>query len=70
MDVTSWSLGTEPDTLTFSCFRRGRHVVVGADLNTILTLAERCYVMEKGQIVDQIGPGDVSQDSVRRHLLL
>jgi hypothetical protein len=41
VDVTSWSLGAEPDTLTFSCFRRGRHVVVGADLNTILTLAAK-----------------------------
>jgi urea transport system ATP-binding protein len=45
-------------------------VFVEQNLDTILTLAERCYVMEKGQIVAEIGPGDVTQDNVRRHLLL
>jgi urea transport system ATP-binding protein len=45
-------------------------VFVEQNLDTILTLAERCYVMEKGQIAAQIGPGDVTQDNVRRHLLL
>lgn len=45
-------------------------VFVEQNLDTILSLAERCYVMEKGQVVDQIGPGAVSQESVRHHLLL
>jgi urea transport system ATP-binding protein len=45
-------------------------IFVEQNLDTILTLAERCYVMEKGQVVAQIGPGDVTQDNVRRHLLL
>jgi branched-chain amino acid transport system ATP-binding protein len=43
---------------------------VEQNLDTILTLAERCYVMEKGQIAAQIRPGEVSRESVRRHLLL
>ena len=45
-------------------------MVVEQNLDTILTLAERCYVMEKGQVVAQIPAGAVSQESVRRHLLL
>ncbi|WP_428484250.1 ABC transporter ATP-binding protein [Rhodopila sp.] len=43
---------------------------VEQNLDTILTLAERCYVMEKGQVVAQIPMGEVSQESVRQHLLL
>ena len=43
---------------------------VEQNLDTILSIAERGYVMEKGQIVAEIAPGDVSQESVRRHLLL
>lgn len=43
---------------------------VEQNLETILTLAERCYVMEKGQVVAQISAGEVSQHNVRRHLLL
>lgn len=43
---------------------------VEQNLDTILTLAERCYVMEKGLMVAQIPVGEVSQESVRRHLLL
>ena len=43
---------------------------VEQNLDTIMTLAERCYVMGKGQIVAQIRQGEVSQESVRRHLLL
>ncbi|HET6324064.1 MAG TPA: hypothetical protein VFG04_05145, partial [Planctomycetaceae bacterium] len=39
VDVTSWSIGAEPDKLTFSYFLRGRHLVVGVDLNSILSLA-------------------------------
>ncbi len=43
---------------------------VEQNLDTILTMAERLYVMEKGRVVAQLEPGGVSQDSVRRHLLL
>jgi len=45
-------------------------VFVEQNLDTILTLAERCYVMEKGRVVAEIGRGGVSQESVRQHLLL
>ena len=45
-------------------------VLVEQNLDTILTLAGRCYVMEKGRVVAEIGHGGVSQDSVRQHLLL
>jgi branched-chain amino acid transport system ATP-binding protein len=43
---------------------------VEQNLDTILTMAERAYVMEKGHVVARLEPGDVSQESVRRHLLL
>ena len=43
---------------------------VEQNLDTILTLAERGYVMEKGHVVAQLERGDVSQENVRRHLLL
>ncbi len=43
---------------------------VEQNLDTILTLAERGYVMEKGHVVAQLKRGDVSQENIRRHLLL
>lgn len=43
---------------------------VEQNLDTILTMAERGYVMEKGHVVAQLDRGGVSQESVRRHLLL
>lgn len=43
---------------------------VEQNLDTILTMAERGYVMEKGHVVAQLGAGDVSQENVRRHLLI
>ncbi len=43
---------------------------VEQNLDTILTMAERGYVMEKGHVVAELERGDVSQQSVRRHLLL
>jgi urea transport system ATP-binding protein len=45
-------------------------VFVEQNLDTILALAERCYVMEKGQVVATIAQGGVSRESVRGHLLL
>lgn len=43
---------------------------VEQNLDTILTMAERAYVMEKGHVVARLERGEVSQESVRRHLLL
>jgi urea transport system ATP-binding protein len=45
-------------------------VLVEQNLDTILALAERCLVMEKGQIIAEIPAGHVTQDSVRQHLLI
>jgi urea transport system ATP-binding protein len=43
---------------------------VEQNLDTILAISERCYVMEKGRIVANIGPGMVTAESVRSHLLI
>jgi len=43
---------------------------VEQNLDTILAISERCYVMEKGRIVANIGPGTVTAESVRSHLLI
>lgn len=43
---------------------------VEQNLDTILAIGDRCYVMEKGQIVASIEPGMVSAESVRSHLLI
>jgi urea transport system ATP-binding protein len=45
-------------------------VFVEQNLDTILALAERCLVMEKGRIIAEIPRGQVTQDSVRQHLLI
>ena len=45
-------------------------VFVEQNLDTILAIAERCLVMEKGQVIAEIPAGEVTQDSVRRHLLI
>ena len=45
-------------------------VFVEQNLDTILAISERCYVMEKGRVVSAIGQGEVSADSVRQHLLI
>ena len=45
-------------------------LIVEQNLDTILEVSERCYVMEKGRIVAQIPNGEVSADEVRRHLLI
>jgi urea transport system ATP-binding protein len=41
---------------------------VEQNLDTILAISERCYVMEKGRIVAEIGQGSVTAEVVRRHL--
>ena len=43
---------------------------VEQNLDTILAISERCYVMEKGRIVAGIEPGKVSAESVRSHLMI
>jgi len=45
-------------------------VFVEQNLDTILAISERCYVMEKGRIVSSIGPGEVTAENVRQHLLI
>jgi urea transport system ATP-binding protein len=43
---------------------------VEQNLETILALSDRSYVMEKGRIVADIAPGQVTASAVRRHLML
>jgi branched-chain amino acid transport system ATP-binding protein len=43
---------------------------VEQNLDTILAISERCYVMEKGRIVAGIEPGMVTAESVRSYLLI
>jgi branched-chain amino acid transport system ATP-binding protein len=45
-------------------------VLVEQNLDTILAVSERCYVMEKGRIIAAIGAGEVNAETVRRHLLI
>jgi urea transport system ATP-binding protein len=45
-------------------------LLVEQNMDTIVALAERCYVMEKGQTMAEIPSGEVSTESVRRHLML
>ncbi|WP_428492483.1 ABC transporter ATP-binding protein [Rhodopila sp.] len=45
-------------------------VFVEQNLETILTLADRCCVMEKGRVVAAIPQGEVTSERVRQHLLL
>lgn len=41
---------------------------VEQNLDTILAVSERCYVMEKGRIMAEIPPGQVTAETVRGHL--
>jgi urea transport system ATP-binding protein len=43
---------------------------VEQNLDTILALAERCYVMEKGRTVASIAATQVNAENVREHLLI
>ena len=43
---------------------------VEQNLDTILAISERCYVMEKGRIVAGIERGRVSAENVRSHLMI
>lgn len=43
---------------------------VEQNLDTILDMAERCYVMDKGRVVAELPRGEVTESGVRRQLML
>jgi urea transport system ATP-binding protein len=45
-------------------------IFVEQNLDTILAIAERCYIMEKGTITQSLAGSDVNEDNVRAQLLL
>jgi branched-chain amino acid transport system ATP-binding protein len=45
-------------------------IFVEQNLDTILAIAERCYIMEKGKITRSLNGKDVNGDNVRASLLL
>ncbi|WP_420134987.1 ABC transporter ATP-binding protein [Rhodopseudomonas sp.] len=45
-------------------------VFVEQNLDTILAIAQRCYIMEKGRITHSLVGDDVNEDKVRAQLLL
>jgi branched-chain amino acid transport system ATP-binding protein len=45
-------------------------IFVAQNLDTILAIAERCYIMEKGKIAQSLAGGEVNEDNVREQLLL
>lgn len=42
---------------------------VEQNIDMIISMAQRCYVMDKGAIVDQVAPGDLADDKVMRKYL-
>jgi urea transport system ATP-binding protein len=45
-------------------------IFVEQNLDTILAIAERCYIMEKGKITQALAGDEVNEDNVREQLLL
>jgi branched-chain amino acid transport system ATP-binding protein len=45
-------------------------IFVEQNLDTILAIAERCYIMEKGKITQSLAGSEVNEDNVRGQLLL
>lgn len=45
-------------------------IFVEQNLDTILAIAERCYIMEKGKITQALAGAEVNEDNVREQLLL
>ncbi|MBB4381102.1 ABC transporter ATP-binding protein [Bradyrhizobium sp. SBR1B] len=45
-------------------------IFVEQNLDTILAIAERCYIMEKGKITRSLAGTEVNEDNVREQLLL
>ena len=72
------SEGIQPSIVQFICtalraFCRelGTTILfVEQNLDTILAIAERCYIMEKGKITRSLAGDDVNEDNVRAQLLL
>lgn len=72
------SEGIQPSILQMICealqaIRRGLGstiLFVEQNLDTILAISERCYVMEKGRTVWTIELGQVTAGNVRKHLLI
>ena len=44
-------------------------LLVEQNIDMIMSLAQRCYVIEKGTIVDEVAPADLSDDQVMRKYL-
>jgi urea transport system ATP-binding protein len=42
---------------------------VEQNIDMIMSMAQRCYVMDKGAIVDQVAPGDLANEKVMRKYL-
>jgi branched-chain amino acid transport system ATP-binding protein len=42
---------------------------VEQNIDMIMSMAQRCYVMDKGAIVDQVAPGELADDKVMRKYL-
>ena len=42
---------------------------VEQNIDMIMSMAQRCYVLDKGAIVDQVAPGDLADDNVMRKYL-
>jgi branched-chain amino acid transport system ATP-binding protein len=42
---------------------------VEQNIDMIMSLAQRCYVMDKGAIVDQVAPGDLAHERIMRKYL-
>ena len=42
---------------------------VEQNIDMIMSMAQRCYVMDKGAIVDEVAPGDLADDKVMRKYL-
>ncbi len=59
------------DALRSFCRELGTTILfVEQNLDTILSLSDRSYVMEKGRVVADIPAGQVTADGVRRYLML
>jgi urea transport system ATP-binding protein len=42
---------------------------VEQNIDMIMSMAQRCYVMDKGAIVDQVAPGDLADEKIMRKYL-
>ena len=42
---------------------------VEQNIDMIMSMAQRCYVMDKGAIVDQVAPGDLADETIMRKYL-